>query len=111
LVFHLRVAAADRESRVLSARAAELGHFVRYGLAVFGLLFFAGSLASVLGGLWQRLLFPFPDPGFPPGAPLRPVPDRGTSLLFDLANSLPGILSGLALWLAAWLPAQRAALR
>lgn len=111
LVFHLRVAAADRLSGALSGRAAELAHIVRYALAVIGLFFFAFSLASTLAGLWQRLLFPFPDPVFPPGVPSRPVPDRGASLLFDLANALPGIVSGLALWLAAWLPAQRAVRR
>ncbi len=111
LVFHLRVAASDRATRALSGRAAEIGHFVRYALAVIGLFFFAFSLASTLAGLWQRLLFPFPDPVFPPGVPSRSVPDQKASLLFDLANAVPGILSGLALWLAAWLPAQRAALR
>ena len=112
LVFHLRVAAADRATGALSGRAAELGHFVRYALAVIGLFFFAFSVASTLGGLWQRLLFPFPDPVFPPGVPgARPTPSSATSLLFDLANALPGIVAGLSLWLAAWLPAQRAALR
>lgn len=113
LVLHLRVAAADRASNVLSGRAAELGHLVRYALAVIGLFFFAFSLATTLAGMWEQLLFPFPDPVFPPGAPvnLPPRPSRETSLLFDLANALPGIFSGLALWLAAWLPAQRAAAR
>jgi hypothetical protein len=111
LVFHLRVAAADRATGALSGRAAELGHFVRYALAAIGLLFFAFALASVLGGLWQRLLFPFPDPVSPPGVPPRPSPERGVSLLFDLANNLPSIIAGLVLWLAAWRPAQRAALR
>ena len=110
LIFHLRVAAADRATGALSGRAAELGHIVRYALAVIGLFFFAFSVASTLAGLWQRLLFPFPDPVFPPGVPARPAPDRSQSLLFDLANAVPGIVSGLALWLAAWLPAQRAAL-
>jgi hypothetical protein len=109
LVFHIRVAAADRATGALSGRAAEIGHLVRYALAVIGLFFFAFSLASTLAGMWQRLLFPFPEPVFPPGVPSR-SPDRTTSLLFDLANALPGVLSGLALWLAAWLPAQRAAL-
>jgi hypothetical protein len=107
LVFHLRVAAADRASGALSTRAAELGHFVRYVLALVGLFFFALTLASVLAGLWQRLLFPFPDPVVPPGVRARPLPDRATSLLFDLANSIPGIVSGLALWLAAWRQDQR----
>ena len=109
LVFHLRLAAADRTTGALSARAAALGQIVRYALAVIGLFFFAFFVASTLAGLWQRLLFPFPDPVFPPGAPLRPVPDRGVSLRFDLANAVPGIVSGLALWLAAWIPAQRVA--
>ncbi len=111
LVFHLRVAAADRASGALSGRAAELGHIVRYALAVIGLFFFAFSLATTLAGMWERLLFPFAEPSFPPGVTPRPQPTRGASLLFDLANALPGIVSGLALWLAAWLPAQRAALR
>jgi len=111
LLSHLRVAASDRASGALSGRAAEIGHFVRYALAVIGLFFFAFSLASTLAGLWQRLLFPFPEPVFPPGAPARPTPSSATSLLFDLANALPSILAGLALWLAAWLPAQRAALQ
>jgi len=112
LVCHLRVAAADRASGALSGRAAELGHVVRYALAVIGLFFFAFSLATTLAGLWERLLFPFPDPVFPPGVPrnLPPRPSREVSLLIDLANAIPGILSGLALWLAAWLPAQRTAL-
>jgi hypothetical protein len=109
LVFHLRLAAADRATGALSGRAAALGQIVRYALAVIGLFFFAFSVASTLAGLWQRLLFPFPDPVFPPGVPARPVPDRGVSLRFDLANAIPGIVSGLALWLAAWLPSQRVA--
>jgi len=109
LVFHLRLAAADRSSGALSGRAVALGQIVRYALAVIGLFFFAFSVASTLAGLWQRLLFPFPDPVFPPGVPSRPVPDRGVSLRFDLANAVPGIVSGLALWLAAWIPAQRVA--
>jgi hypothetical protein len=109
LVFHLRLAAADRATGAVSGRAAQLGQIVRYALAVIGLFFFAFSVASTLAGLWQRLLFPFPDPVFPPGVPSRPVPDRGVSLRFDLANAVPGILSGLALWLAAWLPSQRVA--
>jgi hypothetical protein len=111
LVFHLRVAAADRASGALSGQAAELGHIVRYALVLIGLLFFAFSLATTLAGLWERLLFPFPEPVFPPGGPVIQPPRtyRETSLLFELANALPGILSGLALWLAAWLPAQRAA--
>ena len=111
LMFHLRVAATDRASGALSGRAAEIGHLVRYALAVIGLFFFAFSLASTLAGLWQRLLFPFPEPVFPPGVPSRPPPISATSLLFDLANALPSIVAGLALWLAAWLPFQRAALR
>jgi hypothetical protein len=109
LVFHLRLAAADRAAGALSGRAAALGQIVRYALAVIGLFFLAFSVASTIAGLWQRLLFPFPDPVFPPGVPSRPVPDRGVSLRFDLANAVPGIVSGLALWLAAWIPAQRAA--
>ena len=109
LVFHLRLAAADRATGALSGRAAALAQIVRHALAVIGLFFFAFSVASTLAGLWQRLLFPFPDPVFPPGAPSRPVPDRGVSLRFDLANAVPGIVSGLALWLAAWIPAQRVA--
>ncbi|MDP9282978.1 MAG: DUF5671 domain-containing protein, partial [Chloroflexota bacterium] len=109
LVFHLRLAAADRATGAVSGRAAQLGQIVRYALAVIGLFFFAFSVASTLAGLWQRLLFPFPDPVFPPGVPSRPLPDRGVSLRFDLANAVPGILSGLALWLAAWLPSQRVA--
>jgi hypothetical protein len=111
LAFHLRVAATDRATGALSGRAAELGHLVRYGLAVIGLFFFAFALASTFAGLWERLLFPFPEPVFPPGVGQPPQPTRATSLLFDLANALPGVLSGLALWLAAWLPAQRAVLR
>jgi hypothetical protein len=111
LVFHLRVAAADRASGGLSGRAAEIGHLVRYGLAVVGLFFLAFSLASTLAGMWERLLFPFPEPVFPPGVTPRPQPSREASLLFDLANALPGVLGGLALWLAAWIPAQRAASR
>jgi hypothetical protein len=113
LVFHLRVAATDRASGALSVRAAELGHLVRYALAVIGLFFFAFSLATTLAGLWERLLFPFPEPVFPPGGPViqPPRPVRETTLLFELANALPGIISGLALWLAAWIPAQRAAAR
>ncbi len=113
LVFHVRVAAVDRAGGALSGRAAELGHLVRYALAVIGLFFFAFSLATTVAGLWERLLFPFPEPVFPPGGRViqPPRPSRETSLLFDLANALPGILSGLALWLAAWLPAQRAAAR
>ena len=109
LVLHLRLAAADRATGALSPRAAALGQIVRYALAVIGLFFFAFSVASTLAGLWQRLLFPFPDPVIPAGAPSRPLPDRGVSLRFDLANALPGIVSGLALWLAAWIPAQRVA--
>ena len=109
LVFHLRLAAADRGTGALSGRAAALGQIVRYALAVIGLFFFAFSVASTLAGLWQRVLFPFPDPVFPPGAPSRPVPDRGVSLRFDLANAVPGVVSGLVLWLAAWIPAQRVA--
>lgn len=111
LVFHLRVAAADRASGALSVRAAELGHLVRHALAVVGLFFLAFSLASTFAGLWERLLFPFPEPSFPPGVAPRPRPSREASLLFDLANALPGIVSGLALWLAAWIPAQRAVRR
>ncbi len=111
MAFHLRVAAADRATGVLSSRAAELGHFVRYALAVIGLFFFAFSLAATLAGVWERLLFPFPEPVFPSGVTPPPQPGRAASLLFDLANALPGVLSGLALWLAAWLPAERAALR
>lgn len=109
LVFHLRLAAADRATGAVSGRAAALGHIVRYALAVVGLFFFAFTFASTVAGLWQRLLFPFPDPVFPPGVPSRPVPDRALSLRFDLANAIPGIVSGLALWLAAWLPSQRVA--
>ncbi|HEY6203310.1 MAG TPA: DUF5671 domain-containing protein [Candidatus Limnocylindria bacterium] len=113
LIFHLRVAAADRASGAVAGRAAEVGFFVRYALAVIGLLFFGFSLASTLAGVWERLLFPFPDPVLPPGVPaLRPPrPSRQTSLLFDLANAIPQVVAGLALWLAAWLPAQRSALR
>jgi len=111
LVFHLRVGAADRAAGALGVRAAEIGHFVRYVLAVVGLFFFAFSLASTLAGMWERLLFPFPEPALPPGVTPRPLPSREASLLFDLANALPGILSGVALWLAAWLPAQRAVRR
>src|SRR3982074_3348285 len=36
LVFHVRMASADRESVPLSSRAAELGHLARYALAVIG---------------------------------------------------------------------------
>src|SRR5258705_8832332 len=108
LVFHLRLAAADRATGVVSGRAAALGPIVRYALAVIGLFFFAFSVASTLAGLWQRLLFPFPEPVFPPGGPSRLMPDRNASLLFDLANAIPGIVSGLALWLAGWAPPLRA---
>jgi len=113
LVFHLRLAAADRASGAVTGRAAEVGFFVRYALAVVGLLFFGFSLASTLAGVWERLLFPFPDPVLPPRVPvlLAPRPSRETSLLFDLANAIPQVVAGLALWLAAWLPAQRSVLR
>jgi len=113
LIFHLRVAAADRASDAPSGRAAEIGHIVRHALAVIGLFFFAFSLATTLAGVWERLLFPFPDPVFPPGVPSSqpPRPSREASLLFDLASALPGVVSGLALWLAAWVPAQRAVRR
>jgi hypothetical protein len=109
LAFHLRVASADRTAGSVSGRAAGIAQFVRYALVVIGLFFFAASLAFTLAGLWERQLFPFPEV-FPPGFPSRPGPDRGVALRSDLANALPGILSGLTLWLAAWRQAQRAAL-
>src|SRR5258705_3609998 len=109
LVFHLRLAGGGHATGAVCGRAAAIGQIGRYALAVHGLFFFAFSVAATLAGLWQRLLFPFPEPVFPPGGPSRLVPDRNASLLFDLANAIPGIVSGLALWLAAWLPSQRVA--
>jgi uncharacterized protein DUF5671 len=109
LAAHVRVAAADRAAGSVSGRAAGIAQFVRYVLVVIGLFFFGVSLAFTLAGLWQRLLFPFPEV-FPPGFPTRPVPDRWVALRSDLATALPGILSGLTLWLASWRPAQRATL-
>jgi hypothetical protein len=110
LVFHARTAAADRSAGVLSTRAAELGHLVRYALASIGLIFFAFTLASTLAGVWQRLLYPFePVPPFPNGGGgrFRP-PTNAEQFRFELANAFPSVLTGIALWLGAWVPAQRA---
>ena len=110
LVFHVRIASADRASVALSARAADLGHLVRYALALIGLAFFTFSFASLLTTLWQQLLFPFPqiEPFYPPGVPRPPRPSLDETVRFDLANSIPSIACGIALWAAAWLRAERA---
>ncbi|MGH2490557.1 MAG: DUF5671 domain-containing protein [Candidatus Limnocylindria bacterium] len=111
LVFHARIAGADRSAGVLSTRAAELGHLVRYALASIGLIFFAFTLASTLAGVWQRLLYPFEPvpPPFPSGggSRFRP-PTNAEQFRFELANAFPSVLTGVALWLGAWVPAQRA---
>jgi uncharacterized membrane protein YozB (DUF420 family) len=110
LVFHVRIASADRASVALSARAAELGHLARYGLAVIGLAFFTFSFASLLTTLWQQLVFPVPqiEPFYPPGVPRPPRPSLDETVRFDLASSLPAIVCGVALWAAAWFRAERA---
>jgi hypothetical protein len=110
LTLHVRIAAADRASVPLSARAAELGHLVRYALAVIGLAFFTFSFASLLSTLWQQVFFPFPEPSFPPGGPanLPPRPSQDQILRFTIANALPAIVCGVALWAAAWFRAERA---
>ena len=112
LVFHLRVAAADRASGALSVRAAELGHLVRYALAVIGLFFFAFSLASMSASIWQNVLFLGPSVVGGPvgGSPIEVAPPRTVvfdQLRFDLVNAVPALICGAALWLAAWVPAQR----
>ena len=110
LVFHVRMASADRASAPLSPRAAEIGHLARYALAVIGLAFFTFSFGSLLSTLWQQVFFPFPEPSFPPGIavdfPPRPTQDQ--MLRFTIANALPAIVCGVALWAAAWLRAERA---
>ena len=110
LVFHVRIASADRASVALSARAAGLGHLARYALAVIGLGFFTFSFASLLMTLWRELVFPYPqiEPFYPPGVPRSPPPGLDESVRFDLASSLPAIVSGIALWAVAWLRAERA---
>jgi hypothetical protein len=111
LVFHVRMASADRGSVPLSSRAAEIGHLARYALAVIGLAFFTFSFASLLSTLWQQRLFPFPEPSFPPGIIPANVPPRPTQdqiLVFTVANALPAIVCGVALWAAAWFRAERA---
>jgi hypothetical protein len=113
LAFHVRASAADRAAGVRGLRAAEVGHLVRYGLAAIGLFFFAFTFASTLTGLWERVLFPYPqvEPFYPPGATRPHVPSADAQLRFDLVNALPSIVTGLVLWLAAWIPAQRAVAR
>jgi hypothetical protein len=110
LVFHVRMASVDRASVPLSSRAAELGHLARYALAVIGLAFFTFSFASLLSTLWQQVFFPFPEPSFPPGVPANvpPRPAQDQILRFTIANALPAIVCGVALWAAAWLRAERA---
>jgi uncharacterized protein DUF5671 len=110
LILHVRIAAADRASVPLSARAAELGHLARYALAVIGLAFFAFSFASLLATLWQQVFFPFPEPSFPPGIPANPPPRPAQDqvLRFTIANALPAIVCGIVLWAAAWFRAERA---
>jgi hypothetical protein len=110
LVFHVRIASADRASVALSARAAGLGHLARYALAMIGLAFFTYSFASLLMTLWRELVFPFPqiEPFYPPGIPRPPRPSLDETVRFDLASSLPAIVSGIALWAVAWLRAERA---
>jgi hypothetical protein len=110
LVFHVRIASADRASVALSARAAGLGHLARYALAMIGLAFFTYSFASLLMTLWRELVFPLPqiEPFYPPGVPRPPRPSLDETVRFDLASSLPAIVSGIALWAVAWLRAERA---
>ena len=110
LVFHVRLAAADRATGALSGRAAELGHLVRYGLALIGLAFFTFSFASLLTTLWQQVLFPFPEPSIPAGVSRSnpPRPGLGEMVRFDFVNSLPAMVGGVVLWAAAWFRAERA---
>jgi hypothetical protein len=108
LVFHGRMASADRASVPLSPRAAEIGHLARYALAAIGLAFFTFSFASLLSTLWQQFLFPFPQPSVPPGVSVPPRPSQDQILRFTIANSLPAILGGAVLWGAAWFRAERA---
>ncbi len=107
LVFHLRVAAADRAAGALAARAAEIGHLARYALAVVGLALFTFTLASTLSGFWDRVLFPFPQPV----REFRFGPSAADQLRLDLVNALPSLITGVALWLGTWTPAQRAVRR
>lgn len=112
LVFHVRVARADRAAGVLSERAAELGHLVRYALAAVGLVFLAFTLATTLATLWQRVLFPYPEPVPAIGGGSRFLPpSNAEQFRFDIANAIPSIITGAALWLGAWIPAQRAVRR
>ena len=110
LVFHVRLAASDRATGALSARAADLGHLVRYSLAFIGLAFLTFSFASLLTTLWQQILFSFPEPSIPPGVP-RPIAPRASleeMVRFALVSSLPAIVGGVALWTAAWFRAEGA---
>ena len=110
LVFHVRLASADRSAVSLSSPAAEIGHLARYALAAIGLAFFTFSFASLLTTLWQQLVFPFPEPSFPPGIPrnVPPRPAQDEIVRFTVASSLPAIVCGVALWAAAWFRAERA---
>ena len=110
LVFHVRLAAADRATGALFGRAADLGHLVRYALALIGLAFFTFSFASLLATLWQQVLFPFAEPPIPPGLPqsIPPRPGVDEMVRFDIVSSLPVIVGGVALWTAAWFRAERA---
>jgi hypothetical protein len=110
LVFHIRLAAADRRAGALSGRAADLGHLVRYALALIGLAFFTVSFASLLMTLWQQVFFPFPEPSIAPGLPRSIPPRPGLDLMvrFDFVNSVPAIAGGVALWAAAWFRAEQA---
>jgi hypothetical protein len=110
LVFHVRLASADRSAVSLSSAASEIGHLARYALAAIGLAFFTFSFASLLTSLWQQLVFPFPEPSFPPGIPrnVPPRPAQDEIVRFTVANSLPAIVCGVVLWAAAWFRAERA---
>jgi len=110
LVFHVRLAAADRATGALSARAADLGHLVRYAMAFIGLGFLTFSFASLLTTLWQQIVFPFPEPSAPPGVPrsIPPRPGLDEMVRFALVSSLPAIVGGVVLWVAAWFRAEGA---